>query len=321
MPISGKIGENDRLELRLPKPLPWPELHRRIRPTLEYWLETEVHVYALAIAASVMLSFFPFLIVMASLCRHVLGWRAGAEAVYAAVDQYFPGELGDFVVHNLRVIVQERGALPFVSLVLLLFTANGIFIPLEVALNRVWGVTTNRSYWRNQVFSMVLIFGCGSLALLATLLTGMNPTVLRKMIGPAPGWITVPLALLLKLAAIPVVLAMLLLIYWKLPNRRISLRQVVPATVAAGLALQAMQYLNLLIWPLWRTKVRHEYGPFYYSVSILFWSFLAGMVILAGAEWSARRAREAERPSDAARQVSCSGAGPSAEPPPAAAEG
>lgn len=262
-----------------------------MRPTIQYWLQTEVHVYALAIAASVMLSFFPFLIVMASLCRWALNWRAGAEAVYAAVNQYFPGELGDFVVYNLRVIVQDRGALPLISLFLLLFTANGIFIPLEVALNRVWGVRENRSYWRNQALSMGLIFACGTLALGATILTGMNPQVFRKMFGPAPDWLAVPLAVLLNLAAIPLVLAMLLLIYWKLPNRPLALRQVAPATLAVGLALQAMQYLNLATWPLWRAKVRHEYGPFYYSVSIILWSFLAGMVILAGAEWAARHAR------------------------------
>ncbi len=283
------------LNIGLPKPPAGRELLRRFRPTLEYWLRTEVHVYALAVAASVMLSFFPFLIVMASLCRWGLRWRAGAEAVYAAVNQYFPGELGDFVVHNLRVVVQDRGALPLVSLLLLLFTANGVFIPLEVALNRVWGVSRHRSYWRNQALSMGLIFACGTLALGATILTGMDPPVVRLMLGP-PAWLEAPLAVLLNLGAVPLVLAMLLLIYWKLPNRRVSWREAAPAALVVGLALQAMQYLNLLTWPLWRAKLRREYGPFYYSASIILWSFLAAMVILAGAEWAARRRAEVSEP-------------------------
>ena len=37
---------------------------RRWRPTIRYLSQTEVHVYALSIGASVLLSFFPFLIVM-----------------------------------------------------------------------------------------------------------------------------------------------------------------------------------------------------------------------------------------------------------------
>ena len=36
----------------------------RIQPTLHYLMETEAHVYALAIAASTLLAFYPFVIVM-----------------------------------------------------------------------------------------------------------------------------------------------------------------------------------------------------------------------------------------------------------------
>jgi len=265
------------------------ELLRRVRPTVDYWLQTEVHVYALAIAASIMLSFFPFLIVMVSFCRYALGWRAGVAAIYAAVDGYFPGELGDFIVYNLRIVVQDRGALQVVSLLLLLFTANGIFVPLEVALNRVWGVSENRSYWRNQALSMVMIFACGSLALAATILSGAG----APLSSSSSGLLAAAATVLLRLAAVPLLPLMLLLIYWRLPNRRIPLKQVAPVAVVVGLALQAMQYLNMLTWPLWRAKVRHEYGPFYYSVSIILWSFLAAMVVLAGAEWAARRERAA----------------------------
>ena len=43
-------------------------------------------------------------------------------------------------------------------MVLLLFTANGIFEPLEVALNRAWGEVKNRSYLRNQMVALGMIF-------------------------------------------------------------------------------------------------------------------------------------------------------------------
>ena len=56
-----------------------------------------------------------------------------------------------------------------------------------------------------------------------------------------------------------------------------------------------MSGINLLTWPLWRKKLHAEYGPFYYSVTIVLWSFLAAMVILAGAEWAAQRAADQRR--------------------------
>ena len=99
-------------------------------------MQTEAHVYALAVSASVLLSFYPFLIVMLSFCRNVLHWPAAVEAIYVALNDYLPGDLGDFVRRNLPV----RGTLQITSMFLLLFTANGVFEPLEVALNRAWGV-------------------------------------------------------------------------------------------------------------------------------------------------------------------------------------
>ena len=48
-------------------------------------MQTEAHVYALAVSASVLLSFFPFCNVMLSFCRNVLHWRAAEQAIYFAL--------------------------------------------------------------------------------------------------------------------------------------------------------------------------------------------------------------------------------------------
>ena len=41
-----------------------------------------------------------------------------------------------------------------------------------------------------------------------------------------------------------------------------------------------------------QAKISAEYGVFQHSATILLWSFVAAMIVLAGAEWSARRSRE-----------------------------
>src|SRR5688572_7706386 len=133
-------------------------LRRACVPTVRYWMETEVHVYGFSIAANVLLSFFPFLIVMMSLCRHVLHWPEAVDAIMIALRDYFPAEMGAFIERNLRYTVNSRGPMQFGSILLLFFTANGVFEPLEVALNRAWGVSKNRSFLKNQIVSMGLIF-------------------------------------------------------------------------------------------------------------------------------------------------------------------
>src|SRR5215831_10158745 len=159
-------------------------------------METESHVYALAISASVLLSFFPFLNVMLSFSRNVLHWRAAEQAIYLALNDYFPGELSGFVKRNLVL----KGDLHLGSMVLLLFTANGIFEPLEVALNRVWGGAKNRPYWKNQLLALGLIFACGALALLSVMLTALNREWLGTWSGSFGSWLNL---LLFKLAAVP----------------------------------------------------------------------------------------------------------------------
>lgn len=268
------------------------------RPTVRYWMEVEVHVYGFSIAANVLLSFFPFLIVMVSLFR-AAGWSAAESAVYFTLLDYFPGELGDFVQRNLKVAVARRGPFQFVSMLLLLFAANGIFEPLEVALNRAWGIAKNRSYLKNQLVSLGLIFACGSLALLSVVLTALNRQFLAGLDGRTGYFLGLMGTAFFKMAALPITIAALFLVYWLLPNCKIRAVQVVPAAIAVGLALEAVKYLNLIVWPWLRIKLQREYGPFVYSATIVLWSFAASMIVLAGAEWMAR-SRIPESPADAA---------------------
>jgi uncharacterized BrkB/YihY/UPF0761 family membrane protein len=253
------------------------------RPTIRYLSGTEVHVYALAISASVLLSFFPFCNVMLSLCRNVLHSRATEDAIYLALNDYFPGELASFLKRNLAI----QGRLQLTSMVLLLFTANGIFEPHEVALNRAWGEVKNRSYLKNQLVALGMIFLCGALALLSLMLTALNKQWIStwQSLGAVQWWLNL---LMFKLAAVPISILALFLVYWLLPNRKIPPARVAPTAIIVGLILEGLKYVNLAITPYLQAKLEHEYFIFRHSVAILLWSFIASMVVLAGAEWTAR---------------------------------
>ena len=260
-------------------------------PTARYLMETEAHVYALAIAASVLLSFFPFCKVMLSFCRNVLHWRAAEDAIYLALNDYFPGEMAGFLKRNLAT----QGDLHLGSMVLLLFTANGIFEPLEVALNRAWGLTKNRSYVRNQLLALGMIFACGALALISLLLTAMNREWLQSWIGARGGVQTWLNLLVFKLAAVPISILALFLVYWLLPNRKVPAGRVVPAAIVVGLVLETLKYFHMALAPLIEAKLEHEYSIFRHSALIVLWSFVASLVVLAGGEWIARHGGENPR--------------------------
>jgi YihY family inner membrane protein len=256
---------------------------RRWRPTIQYLSQTEVHVYALAIAASVLLSFVPFLVVMLTLVREVFHSRPAEQALFLALHEFFPRDLGDFITRNIQSNMDKahHGRFQITSVVLLLFTANGVFEPLEVALNRAWGVTRNRSYLKNQLLSFFLILLCGGLVLGSLLLTARGDNYLKG----EPAWLSV---VIFKAAAIPVTIMALFLTYWILPNRRVPVRRILPVAVMVGLGLEVLKYAFLRAWPWLDQKFINEYSPFQQSVSIIVLSMVTSLLILAGAEWSAR---------------------------------
>jgi membrane protein len=248
-------------------------------PTLRYLTQTEVHVFAFSVSAGMLLSFFPFLTLMLSLCRYVFKWKAGVNAVFFALNDYFPDTFGQFIQRNFEVSIASRGSVQTISLVLLFFTASGIFEPLEVALNRIWQCPKNRSYFKNQLVSLGLIFACGALILLSTILTALN------------NFVNGPMAILFfRLAAIPLSMLMLFLIYWLLPNCKVKPATILPAAILVGFLLELLKYINLWTWPYLRAKLALEYGPFVYTVTIILWGFVASMVVLGGAQWAVHRA-------------------------------
>jgi membrane protein len=260
-----------------------PGLMRRVSsallPTLRYWMQTEVHVYAFSVAANVLLCFFPFLIVSVSLARIFFDQQTTVAAIDFALRDYFPDALGTFLHNNLP----QRRPAEFVSIILLLFTANGIFQPLEVGLNRVWGIHKNRSFFRNQLVSLLLIFACGGLALLSLAATAVHQESLHGFAADA--WLS---TVGLKIASVPLAALILFLVYRFLPNGQPPLNRVVPAAVGVGVLLEVLKYVNLLLWPWMDLKISREYGVFRYSVTLILLGFITSMLVLGGAEWAAR---------------------------------
>lgn len=272
------------------------ELRADARQIGRYVASTESHVYAFAVAANVLLSFWPFMLVLIAVFRNVLGWPAAVTALYATIQDFFAGATGEFLVYNLETVTQWRRQVEWLSILLLLFTANGIFLPLEVALNRAWGAKKNRNLLMNQAVSMGLIFLCGTLALLSAALTGAGVQVWEAFFGPTGTSAPFVIRMIAKAASLPVTILVLFLIYAYLPNTEVPRWAILPRVAVVGLALELMKWINLAIWPWLFRKFDREFGVFKHSVTILTWSFLAAMVVLAGAEWIAWRVRMEKEP-------------------------
>lgn len=263
----------------------WAELWKTAWSSCSFLFETEVHVYSFAVAANILISFFPFLVAMILLCRSALHWQAAVDIILQTVNEYFPAGFGvDFKGYLLG---SASHPFSWLSVFLLLFTANGIFVPLEVAFNRIWQVNQNRTFLKNQIVSLGLIFLCGALVLASISVTTLNVHFLMARFGARPGAATIQ-SIALKLSALPITMLMIFMVYWILPNTRIPVRRLIPSSVVVAVLLEVSKYLNILTWPWLRAKLRSETPPFVQSISIILWSFIATLIVLGGAKWSAR---------------------------------
>ena len=259
---------------------------RQLLPTSRYLMRTEVHTFAFSVAANAILSFFPFVVLLMTLIRRVFHSPLMYDVVLQLLRDYLPAGQ-DFVIRNLNALVGARHRVQLFSLVMLLITSTGVFVPLEVALNRVWGFPKNRSYLGNQLISLGLAFACGCLALFSIFLTAGNQQLLQFMfLGHSANIVFRAAAfLVMKTFAIAASIAIFFLIYWLLPNGRVSVQAVLPAAVMTGLASEVLKYAYILALP--RLNFQEAYGPFSISVTLMIWAFLMGLLLLAGAYLSA----------------------------------
>ncbi len=258
-----------------------------LRSTARYLLRTEVHTFAFSVAANAILSFFPFLLLLMTLIRYVFHSQVMYDVVENLVRDFLPtGQ--EFVIRNLNALVGAHHRAQVFSLVMLLITSTGIFLPLEVALNRVWRFRNNRSYLANQLISLGLVFACGSLTLLSVGLTAGNVAVLRSVLHGYGAWYVQLVGFVtMKIFSIGSSIAIFFLVYWLLPNGKVPAQGVLPAAVIMGLLSEALKYAYIFALP--RLNFAEVYGPFALSVSLMFWAFLSGLLLLTGAHLSARR--------------------------------
>jgi membrane protein len=268
----------------------WKRIRHHYRlsaSTVKYLLHTEVHTFAFSVAANAILSFFPFVLLLMTLVQRVFHSRAMYTVIVDLLRDNLPAGQ-DFVIRNLSALANAKNRAQLASFVILLITSTGVFMPLEVALNRVWRFPNNRSYLGNQVIALGLAFACGILALISIALSAGNVFLLRMLTFGHEFFLVRILGFMTaKVFAIVTSMAIFFLIYWLLPNGKVPAKAVLPAAIIMGFLSEILKYSYILLLP--RLNFQEVYGPFAISVSMMFWAFLSGLLLLTGAHLSAQK--------------------------------
>jgi membrane protein len=281
-------------------------LRRNGMSTLKYLGTTEVHTYAFSVAANAILSFMPAAVLMMTVSRTILHSRAMSNAVIAMLKAFLPLDQNTQGAIAGWVTNQSRGhAIELFSLVMLFISCTGVFLPLEVALNSVWGFKP-RNYLMNQLVSLGLALGCGLLAFASVAATAgiwaptseaqvwMDAHLGAGAIHAVVTFINTTLQqVVLKTFGLMAAILVFFLIYWLLPNGKIAAKAVLPSAIITGVAFEIAQVIFMKVVP-W-LDFKSTYGNFSISVTLIFWAFFVGLLLLGGAHLSAQDQKTAQR--------------------------
>jgi membrane protein len=180
----------------------------------------------------------------------------------------------------LRSLALRARSLEIVSLLVIVWGSSGIFVPIEMALNRAWGAAANRSFLRSRALAFLMTLACGALVLGSVGLTLAARGYRRE-------WPTLAFYGV-KTSALLLTYMVFFLVYWLVPGRRIGVRVAARAALWGGTAWELVKYLFVARLP--AMKLEAVYGPLALAVALILWAFVSSLVLVFGALMTAPEA-------------------------------
>lgn len=233
-------------------------------------LARETMVITNAIAFNFLLCLFPLLLVVVAALQPFSTRRAGA-ALLLVLHELIPFE-HEAMTLSLQSLSKAAKGLELFSLLLIVWGSSGIFMPVEMALNRAWGGRP-RPFLRSRLLAFLMTMAGGLLTFLSVSLTVLARSYGRELPALASYGA--------KLSALLLTYLIFFLIYRVVPDPAVGGRVALRAAWWAGTAWEAVKYLFVI--NLGRANLLAFYGPLAFAVALVLWAYVSSLVLVFGA--------------------------------------
>ncbi len=285
-------------------PAKWYDWRREGKALIDYLLDSRIHTFAFSVAALAIISFIPFVVLLYTLALSVFhSPRTMGNVISQMVNYYLPSATThpDWLVINIKAAAESSShhGVQIFSLLMIFVSCTGIFLPLEVALNQAWGVSKSRNYLYNQAIALglallMVVLGMASIFVNEGVQGTLTFLFLHHTDNFVYHWIS---DMWLAATTGAACILFFFFIYWLLPNRKVPWRPVLRTAIVTGIAWLISRMIFIAVLP--HLDLRSIYGPFYVSVGLLFWAYISGLILFAGAQFSVKHIgdNKAEPPS------------------------
>jgi len=258
---------------------------KKMWPALWDLTSTETYVNASAIAFNVMLSFFSFVVLIGSFLINVLHWQRGYETSFRLMMSLVPKESGSLFKSLDQVTRGPGGKATLISFGLLIFSASGVFQPLEAALNRAWGFK-ERNVIKQYTTYLLLVLVCAVIMLCPVALASIYDFLLDKVFGNSV-WRTYIFNFIGPIVALPFIALLFFVIYYFVPNGKVQASQVMFTSIATALLWLVVTFAFWLALPLF--DFEGSYKQLASLMALVTWTFVSSFILILGANLSAHR--------------------------------
>lgn len=245
--------------------------------------------FAASIAYYSLLSLFPFLLLVLGVLNTLAIGPRGAN-VASLIETALPSN-----VSGLVSIIREFEApvqLSVASVLVMLWASMGVFGAITSAVNHAWAVEKPPGFFKHKLIAFVMLMASAVLLVAALILASIVQVVearwFQTVLAYYPGMTEVT-GFAYRSAPTVIVIVVLGLIYYYVPNAKVRLRDVWFGAVLAGLLWRlALEGFSLYFRGASRYSLE---GSVATIIVFLGWIYLSAVILLYGVEVTATYAR------------------------------
>ena len=219
---------------------------RVVRATFErFFGERGTHLAAM-VAYFALMSFVPLVFLALSMLGF-LDQADSSSALVGYLEDVFPEQSVESIVDIVDAVQENATTLSVVGAVALLWSSVSLFSALESAFNIMYG-RPNRPFLRGKALATIYMSGALVVLFIGLTIGGFGYDLLRRYATDVVSNHLVALALTVALSALTL-FGFLVSAYHRLPNARLTWREVLPGAILVAFAMEAaLQILPLFVF-------------------------------------------------------------------------
>ena len=242
-----------------------------------------VPAYAAQVAFFVMLSFFPFMMLLVMIVSKLSVMNTN---VLGYILRVVPSGLESYVAYIVDDVVNANvQSFTLITVFVSLWSAAKGIQALSTGLNKIYGVEQNKNYFLVRLICALYTLVFMVLCIVVIAIQAFGSQIAHKIIDNYPAFADATLLILsLKnVVTFLVIFVFLLLIYYQLPNRRGHMRHEFTGAVLASLAWMLMTR-GFSVYIKYSADNSKMYGSMTSVVLIIIWLYIGMQIVLYGAE-------------------------------------